>query len=270
MSDAGGHPGQDPLRRPEPLMERVDRQRVGRRWANVVLAVVITGFVVALLAIIFTEGLSAARMPLGILIVIVTAVYVGVFRRPNAQGSAAILGAVPADADALPGTRQAMEEMAIAFGLVTSPALAIIETPALNAFIAGERPETAILGVTRGLAETLSVAEQRGVVAHLLARHAIGRSAISEGDGEFEEQADALAMRTLREPEALLSALERMQAATTTLYADTNGIRVFDGYTFAPWVVMPWNAQLLDQRIARLRSILGAEGVATGRSAPSA
>jgi heat shock protein HtpX len=58
-----------------------------------------------------------------------------------------------------------VEEMAIASGL-PKPRLVVIETPAMNAFATGMRPERAALGVTRGLLQNLSRDELQGVVGH--------------------------------------------------------------------------------------------------------
>jgi heat shock protein HtpX len=60
------------------------------------------------------------------------------------------------------------EEMAIAAGM-SKPRLAVIETPALNAFAYGTGPDNAVIGVTRGLLDTLSRDELQAVVAHEMA-----------------------------------------------------------------------------------------------------
>ncbi len=64
-----------------------------------------------------------------------------------------------------PRLHNVVEEMAIAAGL-PKPRVVVIETPALNAFAAGRRPERATIGVTRGLLERLSRSELQGVVGH--------------------------------------------------------------------------------------------------------
>lgn len=58
-----------------------------------------------------------------------------------------------------------VEEMSIAAG-IPMPKVAVMETPGLNAFATGMRPETATIGVTRGLLDSLSRDELQGVVAH--------------------------------------------------------------------------------------------------------
>ncbi len=58
-----------------------------------------------------------------------------------------------------------VEEMAIAAGL-PKPRVFVIETPALNAFAAGLKPEKSAVAVTRGLLDKLQRRELQGVVAH--------------------------------------------------------------------------------------------------------
>ena len=58
-----------------------------------------------------------------------------------------------------------VEEMAIAAGL-PKPRVFVIETPALNAFAAGLKPEKSAVAVTRGLLDKLQRHELQGVVAH--------------------------------------------------------------------------------------------------------
>lgn len=58
-----------------------------------------------------------------------------------------------------------VEEMAIAAGL-PKPKVFVIETPALNAFATGLKPERSAVAVTRGLLDKLERQELQGVVAH--------------------------------------------------------------------------------------------------------
>ncbi len=64
-----------------------------------------------------------------------------------------------------PVLHNVVEEMAIASGL-PKPRLVVIDTPAMNAFATGMRPDRAALGVTRGLLDGLSRDELQGVVGH--------------------------------------------------------------------------------------------------------
>lgn len=58
-----------------------------------------------------------------------------------------------------------VEEMSLAAGL-PQPRMVILETPALNAFATGTDAKSAVIGVTRGLLDTLERDELQGVVAH--------------------------------------------------------------------------------------------------------
>jgi heat shock protein HtpX len=64
-----------------------------------------------------------------------------------------------------PQLHNVVEEMALAAGL-PKPRVAVIETPALNAFATGLNPERAAVAVTRGLLESLTRSELQGVVGH--------------------------------------------------------------------------------------------------------
>lgn len=61
-----------------------------------------------------------------------------------------------------------VEEMTIASGLGTLPAIYIIDDPSPNAFAAGRNPEHAVVAVTSGLLMMLSRDELQGVIAHEL------------------------------------------------------------------------------------------------------
>ena len=68
-------------------------------------------------------------------------------------------------ADEEPLLHNVVEEMAIAAGL-PKPRVAIIESAAKNAFATGMYPDSAAIGVTRGLLQDLSREELQGVIAH--------------------------------------------------------------------------------------------------------
>ncbi|MEJ2121776.1 MAG: M48 family metallopeptidase [Alphaproteobacteria bacterium] len=76
-----------------------------------------------------------------------------------------LAGAREVTTDAEPRLHNVVEEMAIAAGL-PKPRVYVIETPALNAFATGLKPEKAAIGVTRGLLDTLSRDELQGVIGH--------------------------------------------------------------------------------------------------------
>lgn len=74
-------------------------------------------------------------------------------------------GARLVDREREPVLHNVVEEMAIAAG-VPKPRVAVMETPALNAFATGLRPEKAAVAVTRGLLDRLERSELQAVVAH--------------------------------------------------------------------------------------------------------
>jgi len=76
-----------------------------------------------------------------------------------------LAGAKEVTADEEQRLHNVVEEMAIAAGL-PKPRVYVIETPALNAFATGLKPEKAAIGVTRGLLQTLDRDELQGVIGH--------------------------------------------------------------------------------------------------------
>lgn len=79
-----------------------------------------------------------------------------------------LTGASEVSPDQEPVLHNVVEEMAIAAGL-PKPSVAVIESPALNAFATGMRSDRAAIAVTRGLLRELSRDELQGVVAHEMA-----------------------------------------------------------------------------------------------------
>ncbi|MDZ4063575.1 MAG: M48 family metalloprotease, partial [Coriobacteriia bacterium] len=67
-------------------------------------------------------------------------------------------------------TKYALKDMAIASGFEIAPAMHVIETPNVNAFVFGWGNRRPIVGVTRGLTERLTADEQRAVFANLMTR----------------------------------------------------------------------------------------------------
>lgn len=78
-------------------------------------------------------------------------------------------------------TKMALKDMAIAVGAPVAPALYLIENTNVNAFIFAARRRRAVVGVTRGLVDRLSLDEQRAVFANLMARLASGDTIVSTG-----------------------------------------------------------------------------------------
>ncbi len=67
-------------------------------------------------------------------------------------------------------TKHALKDMAIAAGFEVAPALYVIETRNVNAFVFGKGRRRPVVGVTRGLVDRLTPDEQRAVFANLMAR----------------------------------------------------------------------------------------------------
>lgn len=264
----------DPLAAPEPLTARLEREGRGRTPRRIAL-IAVTGSVGALFLVLSLRSLSLSvvngadpegNSSLGSLFaVLVSLSFIGaaylMVRRQNKPNTLSMMSAVAARPGDLRETRSALHDMCLASGLSPTPAMYVIETPAVNALIVGREEASPVVVVTRGMAGLLSVDEQRAVMAHLLARMRIGLSPTAEGMSSVEEQADALAMATLRDPRALLSALERSRTVDSRLRI--YGYGVFDGYAFLPF--MPWerDPSLHERRIRRLRAVLGAEGAAS-------
>lgn len=79
-------------------------------------------------------------------------------------------GAAIAPKGELLPTKYALKDMAIAGGFDVAPALYVMETTNVNAFVFGKGRRRPVVGITRGLAERLTVDEQRAVFANLIAR----------------------------------------------------------------------------------------------------
>lgn len=76
-----------------------------------------------------------------------------------------LAGAREVGEDAEPVLHHVVEEMAIAAG-VAKPRVAVIDSPALNAFATGMRPDRSAVAVTRGLLAALTRSELQAVVGH--------------------------------------------------------------------------------------------------------
>lgn len=80
-------------------------------------------------------------------------------------------GAVPAQKGTYLDTKSALHDMAIAAGYPHSPTLWVIpDCDRVNAFAIGLKESSAVIGVTQGFAERLSVDDQRAGFANLMAR----------------------------------------------------------------------------------------------------
>lgn len=67
-------------------------------------------------------------------------------------------------------TKMALKDMAIAGGFEVAPALYLIDTNAVNAFVASAPGRRPVVGVTRGFVDKLTISEQRAVFSTLVAR----------------------------------------------------------------------------------------------------
>jgi Zn-dependent protease with chaperone function len=79
------------------------------------------------------------------------------------------------------GLVRAVEEMAIAGGMAEPPALLLLDVASVNACAIGATRKNPVIGITRGVFEELTVAEQQALVATLIAR--ITRGDIMVGTG---------------------------------------------------------------------------------------
>ena len=73
-------------------------------------------------------------------------------------------------ADKHPGLVRAVEEIALAGGLPQPPRLMLLAVPSVNACAIGATRKRPVIGVTQGFVDSLTVDEQRAVMATLVAR----------------------------------------------------------------------------------------------------
>lgn len=192
-----GHP--DPARR-EPLWDRVDSNRIA-------LAAYVALFVVAA-----TASFDLLVLPAAFLLSLAVASVLGweellfVLGHPGliwmvASAALAVaafvwalyalsrcegwlvrrLGAKLAPTGELIDTKMALKDMAIASGHLIAPALYVIETRSVNAFIFSAHRRRAVVGVTSGMVERLTIDEQRAVFANLMARMVAGDTVVATG-----------------------------------------------------------------------------------------
>ncbi|NKC31756.1 M48 family metalloprotease [Falsiroseomonas selenitidurans] len=118
----------------------------------------------------FAEGLLLSRdlLPVTIPIaLLVSALWFGIAWLANQRILDAISGARPVTRQAEPELWRMTEELAISRGM-RMPRLAVIETPARNAFASGLTRDKGAVTVTRGLLDALTPREVRAVLAHEL------------------------------------------------------------------------------------------------------
>lgn len=201
-------------------------------------------------------------------------------------------GATFARPDDHPEVRNLLEGLAIAAD-VPVPRFAVIQDPAPNSFGVGTRPKKTIIGITSGLPEHLTRDELEAVLSYEVSRIgswdialsswavALTANAIAAADGDDlpamlawgparmasrlqawalrdqGEDRDRVAIQFTRHPEALISALEKLEADNTEV------VRVSRA-TAPLWVEVPGRVGvaglsplLLRTRIARLYDLAG-------------
>jgi heat shock protein HtpX len=77
-----------------------------------------------------------------------------------------LTGAKEIKKEDLPEVYRLVENLAITAGLVKTPKVYIINSPALNAFATGKSPKNSVVALTTGIIEKLNKEELEGVIAH--------------------------------------------------------------------------------------------------------
>lgn len=188
----------DPRRR-EPLWDRVDRNRFRLVAYLVVFAVVCSvaigaGIAFAAAALLALSTVAEAPRALvpglrwllsgGVWRIWMVALFLALVYEAWALGRSEKWLVRRLDAGLVPKgvlleTKMALKDMAIASGQDVAPALYVMDTPNVNAFVFKAPGRRAVLGVTHGLVDKLSLREQRAVFANLVARLASGDTMVS-------------------------------------------------------------------------------------------
>ncbi len=201
-------------------------------------------------------------------------------------------GAVLGQPDDFPEVRNLLEGLAIA-AEVPVPRFAVIQDPAPNSFGVGTRPKKTIIGITSGLPDQLTRDELEAVLSYEVSRIGSwdialsswavaltsGAIAAAEGDDLASivgwapakaatwlqgwalrhqgEDRDTVAIQFTRHPEALITALEKLES-------DQNEVVRVSRATAPLWVEVPnrvgvagLSSLLLRSRITRLYDLAG-------------
>lgn len=182
-----------------------------------------------------------------------------------------IARARPADPEQYARLHNLIEGLVIAAG-VPKPRVYIIDDPAPNALATGRSPRHAAVAVTTGLLDALSRIELEGVLAHELSHvknddvllstvavTLVGVPAVVAPpvfgplvrlavDATRESSADVNGVGLTRYPPGLISALERIHAAPTTVHSDSRAISHL-------WIASPSSRSSLDERIRVLKEL---------------
>jgi len=173
-------------KRIEPLWDRVDRNRV--ELALFVLLFLVSSAIgmdvllgVALLGVFLlgaspgwwtqvAANLGSVFLVSSLVAMAVAAGYAGWALTRSEKWLLERLDAVLVPLGEMLPTKHALKDMAIAAGYEVAPALYLMETSNVNAFVFAHSHRRAVVGVTRGFVERLAVDEQRAVFASLVAR----------------------------------------------------------------------------------------------------
>lgn len=179
-----------PLRfTPQPLWVRVDRNRAKLGWfvvlfvcgSALLLTTALVGVPGTLIGLALTWGEPAGAVAYWPGFLIVLLISLGVLLAVGIVAAAVQLGnaedwvrsrfkGAPAEAGTLPSLERAVSDMAIAAGLSAPPGIVVLDSPAVNAYVLGTARSRAVIGVTSGLLAAMPEAEQRAIVAALVAR----------------------------------------------------------------------------------------------------
>ncbi len=189
----------------EPLWDRIDRNRwrlAGYSAVFVIASVaslnmmlgalafvvwVVSGLVAAArgsLFLVLTQGVAFPWHVFGWSTVVFTGMavlWVAIALSRSEKWLIDRLGATLVPAGDLTLVKSGVKDMSIAAGMQVAPAFYVLETPNVNAFVISAHQRRAVLGMTRGMIERLSLEEQRAVTAHLIALLRSGDTIVSTG-----------------------------------------------------------------------------------------
>lgn len=161
------------------FFEHQEEARRSTAWLVALYALAVVGLVAALYvaAVVFVGGAAWWEPGLLVAVALCTGLVVGggsAFKLVQLRGGGSVvaeqLGGRPLDRSGDASTEErrllnVVEEMAIAAG-VPVPSVYVLEEESINAFAAGNTPEDAVVGVTRGCLRRLERDELQGVIAH--------------------------------------------------------------------------------------------------------
>jgi heat shock protein HtpX len=155
------------------LYSHIRRNRI-RSWFLIAGLFLLAYLVVGALSLVFV-GTGGGRIEDAVAIflgafpfaTVGVVIWILVGYRINVWMIGAITGAEPVTRESEPALYRMMENLCIARGL-TMPKLAIVDSPALNAFASGVNEKQFTVTVTRGLLNTLTEPEIEAVLAHEL------------------------------------------------------------------------------------------------------